>query len=276
MSRQTCEICPHHCAIQEGHTGICRARGNRGGKIRAINYALVSSIALDPIEKKPLARFYPGSFVLSVGSFGCNFKCPFCQNYEISTADLEHAYTREILPEELVERALSLKQKGSIGIAYTYNEPLVGYEYVYDCAVLAKKKGLKNVVVSNGYICREPLLALLPYIDAFNIDLKAYSEEFYHKIGGDLKTVKQSIELAAQSSHVEVTTLVIPGENDGEEEIRSLSRWLASVDPGIPLHLTRFFPLYKMRDKSMTEKSLLQKLQKIAEESLKYVYVGNC
>lgn len=276
MSRVTCTICPHHCEIEPNQTGLCRARGNRGGRIEAINYALITSIALDPIEKKPLKRFCPGSRILSVGSFGCNLRCRFCQNHEISMCDMEHAAVRRIFPDALADMAVDLKQDGNIGIAYTYNEPLVGYEYVYDCCVEAHKRGLKNVVVTNGYICGVPLKKLLPHTDAFNIDLKAFSDAFYRSIGGDLDTVKQTIILASQSCHVEVTTLIIPDENDGEAEMRSLSEWLASVDRRIPLHITRFFPMYKLLNKPMTDVDTLHKLAQIAKESLEHVYVGNC
>ncbi|MHB1315721.1 MAG: AmmeMemoRadiSam system radical SAM enzyme [Christensenellales bacterium] len=276
MSKVMCTICPHHCCLDENETGFCRARSNIGGTVTAVNYGLVTSIALDPIEKKPLYHFYPGSTILSVGSFGCNLRCPFCQNHEISMKGLSQAQTREILPGELVAMAVSLKNQGNIGIAYTYNEPLVGYEYVRDCAALARKSGQKNVLVTNGYICGKPLLKLLPDIDALNIDLKAFSDGFYKKISGDLETVKNTIRLASDRCHVEVTTLIIPGENDGEEEIRKLAQWLGSIRNDIPLHLTRFFPRYQMRDKNMTDAANLYALAKIARESLRFVHTGNC
>ena len=276
MSREICRICPHHCVLDENEIGFCRARSNKGGNITAINYGLITSIALDPIEKKPLYQFYPNSFVLSVGSFGCNLRCPFCQNHEISMTGIEQAETYSISPQELVEMAVSLRPQGNIGLAYTYNEPFIGYEYLRDCAAAAKQKALKNIVVTNGYICKEPLMELLPDIDALNIDLKAFTEEFYHKIKGDLETVKNTIKVAAERSHVEVTTLIIPGENDSENEIRSLSQWLGSIRRNIPLHLTRFFPRYQMQDKSKTEAAVLKKLGDIAHESLTHVYLGNC
>jgi pyruvate formate lyase activating enzyme len=272
MSKIICEICPHHCALAEGQTGLCGARRNTGDSVTAINYGLVTSIALDPIEKKPLYIFYPNSTILSVGSFGCNFRCSFCQNYEISTADLDSACTQHISPEKLVELALSLRDRGNIGIAYTYNEPLVGYEYVRDCAEQAKAAGLKNVVVSNGYICHEPLVKILPLIDAFNIDLKAFNDGFYRKIGGDLETVKHSIETVAEYCQLEITTLVIPGENDSEQEIIDAAKWIASIDPNIPLHLTRFYPRYKMLDKDPTHIDKIQQLAKLARKYLNNVY----
>lgn len=276
MSKEVCRLCPHHCTLDENELGFCRARSNKGGNITAINYGLITSIALDPIEKKPLYRFFPGSHILSVGSFGCNLRCPFCQNYEISMAGIEQAQTRTISPDELVSTALSLSPRGNIGIAYTYNEPLVGYEYVRDCAVAARQKGLKNVLVTNGCFCEEPLKELLPQIDALNIDLKAFTEKFYRKISGDLETVKRMIKLAVRYSHVEVTTLIIPGENDSEDEVRSLSQWLGSVRYDIPLHLTRFFPRFQMADRNPTEVAKVYALAEIARESLQFVYVGNC
>lgn len=271
-----CGICPHRCKLDENQTGFCRARSNRGGAIVSINYALLTSIALDPIEKKPLCRFYPGGKILSVGSFGCNFRCSFCQNHEISMTGEGRMPVRHVVPEELVRIAVELIPKGNIGIAFTYNEPLIGYEYVLECAKLAAEEGLKIVLVTNGYINEEPFLELLPYVHALNIDLKAYNEDFYNRIGGGLEQVKHSIELAAGCSHVEVTTLIIPGENDSEEEIRSLSRWLSDVSSDIPLHLTRFFPRYHMKDKAATGVERIYSLAETAREYLKYVYEGNC
>lgn len=276
MSRVICNICPHFCSLSENQIGLCRARSNINGEIKAINYGMLTSIALDPIEKKPLKGFYPGTQILSVGSFGCNLKCSFCQNHGISMANKEEATARFVTPEELVRVALDLKPHGNIGIAYTYNEPLVGYEYVRDCAELVRQKGLKNVLVTNGCFCEKPMEALIQYIDALNIDLKGFTEEFYHRIGGDLETVKKFIALSSKSCHVEITTLIIPGENDGEDEIRNLSEFIASINPDIPLHLSRFFPCYKMRDKSPTDIALIYRLAETARETLRYVYEGNC
>jgi pyruvate formate lyase activating enzyme len=276
MSRVLCGICPQNCMIEEGHTGFCRARSNREGAVRDDNYGLITSIALDPIEKKPLKRFHPGSRVLSVGSYGCNLRCSFCQNHDISMADGKTADTAYLSPEELVKKAEDQVKHGNIGIAYTYNEPLVGLEYVRDCSKLAAEKGLKNVVVTNGYINEEPLKKLLPNIDAMNIDLKGFTEEFYSKISGHLEPVKKAIAIAAECCHVEVTTLIIPGENDSPEEMRNLSEWLAGVDENIPLHVTRFFPRYMMTDRNATDVGSLYSLAYIAREKLKYVYEGNC
>jgi len=271
-----CEICPHHCLIEEGHLGQCKGRMNKDGRIICENYGKITSIALDPIEKKPLSHFCPGSSILSVGSYGCNMNCSFCQNHDISMVNGTQIETAKITPEKLTEKALSLQEKGNIGIAYTYNEPLIGYEFVKDCAVLAKKKGLKNVVVTNGYICEKPLLELLPFIDAFNIDLKCFTEEFYHRLHGDLATVKRSIVLASAKCHVEVTNLIIPGENDSEEEMEALSSWIAGVNPDIPLHVTRFFPGWHMQDRDATPITTVYHLAEVARKHLNKVHAGNC
>jgi pyruvate formate lyase activating enzyme len=274
--RAECTVCPHHCKIEEGHLGLCKARRNKEGRIICDNYGKLTAVALDPIEKKPLYHFYPDSRILSVGSYGCNLNCPFCQNCDISMVSGDKIGTQEATIEELVQKALELRDHGNIGIAYTYNEPLIGYEFIKDCAAYAKSNGLKNVVVTNGYLCEEPLLELLPLIDAFNIDLKGFTEEFYHKLRGDLATVKHTIELAAGRSHVEVTTLIIPGENDSEEEMKALSSWLAGINPELPLHISRFFPRWKMQDREATPVEMVYRLAEIAREKLKYVYEGNC
>lgn len=276
MSKKTCNVCTHHCNLDDNQIGLCHARSNIKGEITTINYGFLTSIALDPIEKKPLRKFYPGSKILSIGSFGCNLSCSFCQNHEISMCSMKEAKTRYVKPEDLISEALDLKHEGNIGIAYTYNEPLVGFEYVRDCAILARQNDLKNVVVTNGCFCEGTINELLPFIDAFNIDLKGFTEEFYRKIGGDLETVKNFIKLAAKSSHVEITTLIIPDENDSEEEIRNISKFIASINPDIPLHLSRFFPSYKMSDKDATKISKIYSLTEIARESLYCVYSGNC
>lgn len=274
--RIECSICPHHCKIEEGHLGLCKGRTNYNGKIISENYGKVTAMALDPIEKKPLYHYHPGSKILSIGSYGCNLKCPFCQNCDISMVQGNELETSVITVEEMVNKAISYKHLGNIGIAYTYNEPLIGYEYVRDCAILAKEKGLKNVVVTNGYICEEPLMELLPLIDAFNIDLKGFTEEYYHKLRGDLATVMRSIVLASERCHVEVTTLIVPGENDTEEEINALAKWLATINPEVPLHITRFFPRYKMQERNATAVEKVYRLAKIARQYLKYVNEGNC
>lgn len=270
-----CALCFHHCRLAEGETGLCRARGNRGGRIVPLNYGRLTALALDPVEKKPLRRFHPGSLVLSVGSFGCNLHCPFCQNAAIAAAGQE-APTRTWSPEELTAAAVGLRDRGNIGVAYTYNEPLVGYEYVRDCAALVHAAGLYNVLVTNGTIEPGPWRALLPLIDAVNIDLKGFTEGWYRRLGGNLEGVKESIALAAQVCHVEVTTLIVPGENDSPEEMAALSGWLASVSPGIPLHVSRFFPRHRMTDRPPTPVETVRRLAQVARQRLHHVYTGNC
>ncbi|HHT96507.1 MAG TPA: AmmeMemoRadiSam system radical SAM enzyme [Clostridiales bacterium] len=271
-----CEICPHHCKLSEGQIGICKGRINLNGLMVEKNYGKVTAIALDPIEKKPLYHFYPGTNILSVGSYGCNLKCPFCQNHEISMDNGEKFYGQDLSPKQLVDEAVQLKGQNNIGIAYTYNEPLIAYEFVKDCSTLAKEKGLKNVVVTNGYICKDPLVELLPNIDALNIDLKGFTNEFYKNINGDLETVKNTIQIANNHCHIEVTTLIIPGENDSVEEMEKLSSWLASVNPEIPFHISRFFPNWEMNDANATPVKTIYNLVEVAKKNLKYVYKGNC
>jgi len=274
--KQVCGICPRHCALEEGQTGFCRARVNRGGKIECGNYARVTALALDPIEKKPLARFHPGSKILSVGSYGCNLRCPFCQNHEISMADETDAAFRTISPAKLAALAKEYERDGNIGVAFTYNEPLIGYEYVCDCAALAKQRGLCTVLVTNGTICESPWLELLPLIDAANIDLKGFSEECYKAVGGDFETVKRAIALAAERIHVEVTTLVVPGLNDDESMMREQAKWLAGLRGDVTLHISRFFPMYRMRGLAPTPVGDIEKLVRTAKEYLPHVYRGNC
>lgn len=270
-----CKLCFHGCLLEEGQTGLCRARANRGGEIISLNYGRITALALDPVEKKPLRRFRPGSMVLSVGSFGCNLSCPFCQNSEIAAAGAEiQAY--DCPPEVLVQKAVNLRSRGNIGLAYTYNEPLVSYEYVRDCAALVRKAGMCNLLVTNGTVEEEPWRALLPLMDAVNIDLKGFTENWYRTLGGDLETVRRSVAIAAELCHLEVTTLIVPGENDSEREIRRLAAWLASLRPDIPLHVSRFFPRYRMADRPPTPVETVLRLADTAREYLKYVYTGNC
>lgn len=273
--KAVCPICPHFCGLEEGDIGICRARKNEKGTIVSMNYGKITSIGLDPVEKKPLARFMPGTRILSVGSFGCNLACPFCQNHEIACGSAEIA-VRIVSPGELADMAAGLASENNIGVAYTYNEPLVGYEFVRDCAILVHEKGLKNVLVTNGFVNPKPLKDLLPHIDAMNIDLKGFTDEFYKKLGGRLEPVKATIATAADACHLEVTTLIIPGENDSEEEMEALSSWLAGLDPGIPLHISRFFPRHLYADKNPTPVETVYRLAEVAKNHLKYVYTGNC
>ena len=271
-----CELCFHHCVLDVGQIGLCRARACQDGKIVSLNYGKLTSLALDPIEKKPLNMFYPGSLILSVGSYGCNLRCPFCQNYEISMAGEAEIQTVEVSPAQLAGQAAELRAQGNIGAAYTYNEPLVSYEYVRDCAELVREQGMVNVLVTNGTIEEGPWRTLLPLIDAVNIDLKGFTPAWYRRLGGDLETVKRSIALAAEQCHVEVTTLLVPGENDSAEEIRELAQWLASISPEIPLHLSRFFPRYRMIDHPPTPVEQVYGLAETAQGYLPYVYTGNC
>lgn len=272
---QTCTLCFHHCQLDEGQTGFCRARAGRGDKIVPLNYGRLTSLALDPIEKKPLRRFHPGSQILSVGSFGCNLRCPFCQNASIAQVGSE-APTRNVTPEELANLARELVPRGNIGVAYTYNEPLVGYEYVRDCAEHIHQAGLLNVLVSNGTIEEKPWRELLPLIDAANIDLKGFNDSWYRSLSGDLATVKRNIAIAAEHCHVEVTTLIIPGSNDSPAEMQAEAKWLAAISPDIPLHISRFFPRYHMTNHSPTPVNTIYHLADIACEHLQYVYTGNC
>jgi len=270
-----CLLCPHLCYIPEGGTGLCQVRHNSEGVLYAQSYGQITSMALDPIEKKPLIRFFPGTRILSVGSYGCNFRCSFCQNHSISFGNPDTLETHLISPIKLVEKAIDLMPEGNMGLAFTYNEPLIGYEYVFDCAKLAKDHNLKTVLVTNGYISEKPLFALLPYIDAMNIDLKSFSPLFYRKIGGQLSSVKNTIEISAKLCHVEITTLIIPGENDSLEEMTELSRWISTISPDIPLHISRFFPRYKLMTKEPTPTDTILNLCECARSHLNYVYEGN-
>lgn len=272
---QTCTLCFHHCQLDEGQTGFCRARASRGDKIVPLNYGRLTSLALDPIEKKPLRRFHPGSQILSVGSFGCNLRCPFCQNASIAQVGSE-APTHKMTPEELASLARELVPRGNIGVAYTYNEPLVGYEYVRDCAERIRQAGLLNVLVSNGTIEEKPWRELLPLIDAANIDLKGFNDSWYRSLSGDLATVKRNITIAAEHCHVEVTTLIIPGSNDSPAEMQAEAKWLAAINPDISLHISRFFPRHHMTNRPPTPVDTIYHLADIAREHLQYVYTGNC
>jgi pyruvate formate lyase activating enzyme len=266
-----CHLCPHNCLLDKGKIGICKARQNIDGKLYSLVYGEVTSIALDPIEKKPLYHFYPGTYILSLGTFGCNFSCDNCQNWQISQ---QRAPTRYFSPEEIV--SIAKGERRNIGIAYTYNEPLIWYEFVKDCAILAKEEGLKNVLVTNGYINEEPLLELLPYIDAMNVDVKAMNEDFYRKIPkGKLAPVIRTVELALKNGiHIEVTNLVIPTLNDKDEDFKALIDWLYSLDKSIPLHFTRYFPAFRMT-LPPTPISTLIHARELAMKKLDYVYTGN-
>ena len=283
-----CEVCFRHCELQEGQTGPCGARTASGGCVRPVFYGRVSSMALDPIEKKPLARFHPGSMILSAGGLGCNLRCPFCQNHEIAQADGENRFpvrTEEMPPDTLAELAAHYRQAGNIGLAFTYNEPLVCWEYVRDTARLVHERGMLNVLVTNGCAETGILEQLAPYIDAMNIDLKGFTDRYYREVlGGDRQMVMTFIREAVKRCHVELTTLVVPGENDSEEEMLRLSEWVAGLQDvsggrqgrEIPLHISRFFPRYRMAEKRPTDVRKVYSLVKAAEKNLLYVYPGNC
>ena len=271
-----CVLCPHRCKIPGGSAGFCGVRRNIGGTLYAESYGKNSVIALDPIEKKPLYMFHPGKHVLSIGGYGCNLRCPFCQNSDISMEYEKTWQAAEILaPEDIAALAVGTLPRGNIGAAYTYNEPLIGYEFVRDCAGLVREAGLCNVLVTNGYVNPEPLEALLPLIGAMNIDLKGFTEGFYKRLGGNLEAVKETIALARQHCHVEIAALIIPGENDSEDEIMGLARWVASLDPEIPLHLTRFFPRYQYAGRAATPRETVWRLRDAAGRYLKNVFAGN-
>lgn len=281
MSRSaTCDVCWRHCVITEGATGFCRARTCQDGHVVAGNYGRLTSVAIDPVEKKPLAEWHPGARVLSVGSYGCNMRCPFCQNYEISQGDSAGVPWREILPQELVDLALVCAERDPavIGIAHTYNEPLVGWEYVQDCSVLARKASLANVLVSNGCACANVIDALAPLLDAANIDLKCFSADGYRNLGGSFEDVRHTIEVlgTSETCHLEVTTLVVPGVSDSEAAMREEAAWLASVSENIVLHITRFFPQWHMADAQPTPVPTVMRLADVAREYLPHVHVGNC
>lgn len=268
-----CYLCPHGCILSPEGIGACRARKNIDGQLHSLNYARVASISLDPIEKKPLVHFHPGKLILSVGTFGCNFKCGYCQNWSIAH---RYARTTTLAPSDLAEMALEYVEKGSIGVAYTYNEPSIWYEYVLEAARLVRERGLVNVLVTNGFINSEPLDQLLPFIDAVNIDVKAFTERFYDRYcKGTLEAVMKTVEKAAGNCHVEITTLVIPGLNDSPEEIGRLAKWLSSISTDIVLHLSRFFPNYQMNNIPPTPAATLEAARKSALAYLKYVHLGN-
>jgi len=268
-NRVRCKLCPIECVIAEGKRGRCLGRENIEGRLYATNYGEVVSIADDPIEKKPLYHFHPGAHILSIAPNGCNLLCPFCQNWEISQKDFP---TKYVSPEEMVKFA---KKSGSLGIAYTYTEPLIWFEYLMDICPLVKKEGMVNVLITNGMINKEPLRELLPYIDAMNIDLKSIKEEFYRRVvKGDLNTVKQAIIESKKSCHVEVTNLIIPSLNDSKEEIEELIEFVAGVGRDIPLHFSRYFPNYKFNLPPTPSDTLIDAYKR-GKEKLHYVYIGN-
>ena len=274
--RVECTLCPHHCRIAEGKTGVCRSRRNQGGVLVSEVYGKPCALAIDPIEKKPLYHFHPGTTCLSLACTGCNFRCLNCQNHDISQAAPSDVHHYELSPEDVV--ALCQKHRCPC-IAYTYTEPLTYLEYIMDCARLAREAGLWNILVTAGYVCQEPLADLLPYLDAANVDLKSFSDDIYNKVsGGHLQPVLDTILAMKQAGvWVEITNLVVPGINDAMQMIRRMCRWLN--EKGLaeaPLHFSRFFPRYKMLDMLPTPVATLKAAKRVAEEEgIRYVYLGN-
>jgi len=266
-----CHLCPHQCRIADGRTGLCGVRENRDGTLYSTIYGQVTSIAMDPIEKKPLYHFHPGTNILSLGTRGCNFACQFCQNWTISQATPD---TRPLAPEAAVQAA---QQESSIGIAYTYNEPSIWFEFLLATARLARDAGLANVLVTNGFINPEPFAELLPYVDGINMDLKSIRPEFYTRLcRGTLDPVLASARTAARNTHLEVTNLIIPGHNDSDEEFEELAAWIeAELGPQTPAHLSAYFPRYKLQAPP-TPVETLERALAIFSRRLHHVYLGNC
>lgn len=271
-----CLLCPHHCRIKEGRRGLCRSRECHNGKLYAVSYGRPCAIAIDPVEKKPLNGFMPGTHCLSLSCTGCNLSCRWCQNSDISQVAPEETDCTILSPEEVVDTCL---RHGLPSIAYTYTEPLTWWEYMYDIAVLAHKRGLKNILVSAGYVEKEPLRELLSYIDAANIDIKAMDDGFYRKYcGATLAPVLENILAIKEAGvHVEITNLLVPGLNDSEEQVGWICRWMVENDlQDVPLHLSRFFPRYRMKDLSPTPKGTLLRAKETALAlGIKTVYLGN-
>ena len=269
-----CLLCPHYCKIAKGKTGTCGVRKNAGEKIDLLTYGVISGYSLDPVEKKPLYHFFPGYNILSIGSYGCNMRCDFCQNYHISQ-NIPESVMADSTPAEIANNALSARR--NIGIAFTYNEPVIWFEFVKDVAIMIKNKGLHTAMVTNGYINPDPLNELLKVTDAFNVDLKAFNNDFYKRLtGASLEPVKNSLkQIVKAGKHLEITTLLITGQNDNDSEMENQVRWIASeLGNEIPFHLSRYFPMFK-RDDPTTPHNTLLKHYEIASKYLKYVYLGN-
>lgn len=276
--RAVCLLCPHHCALEEGQMGLCRARKTQDGKVLPMAYGEISVLALDPIEKKPLRHFFPGTKILSVGMFGCNMRCRVCQNYAISMQQAgEEGQGKYYAPREIADLAVKLRNEplGNLGMAFTYNEPLIAYEFLMETAPLLRERDLKLVLVTNGMIAEKPLRKLLPYVDAMNIDLKAWDEMAYRFFVGKIDDIRETIKLAVAQTHVEITTLLIPDFNDHEEEMDAEARWLASLSRDIPLHVTRYFPNYPTEGNQPTSIEKVKRFANIARRHLRYVYEGN-
>ncbi|BDU50934.1 AmmeMemoRadiSam system radical SAM enzyme [Haliovirga abyssi] len=274
-NRVQCELCPHNCIIENGKRGLCRVRKNYNGILIAETYGLISAIHLDPIEKKPLYRFYPDTKIISIGTVGCNMRCEFCQNHEISQVGVDEIGLKKVSVNEIIEMVKN--EKNSIGLAYTYNEPTIYFEFMLDLAKEVKKLGLKNVMVSNGFINKKPLSDLLEYIDAFNIDLKAFDNNFYSKITkSNIEPIKESLKLIKKSGkHLEITNLLIPTLNDNLGEFENMCKWISEeLGRDTVLHITRYFSNYKMIIEP-TGIELMRKCYDIAIKYLDFVYLGN-
>jgi pyruvate formate lyase activating enzyme len=273
--RVRCQLCPHSCLIASTRRGICGVRENRDAVLYSMNYGKVSSANVDPIEKKPLFHFYPGEEVFSIGSIGCTFRCRHCQNYSISMASLEEMRLRELAPEAVSETALA---QGCRGVAFTYNEPTIWHEFAYDAMTIAKDKDLFTVYVTNGFIQEDPLRELAGVLDAMNIDVKGFTDRFYKQVcKALLEPVLGAVTLAYELGiHVELTYLVIPGENDDRDEISNFSDWVVALDPRIPVHFTRFHPDYQMADKPATPIATMEMARAVGKEAgLHFAYLGN-
>jgi len=269
-----CRLCPHFCKIAPGKTGICGARKNTGDLIELITYGVISGISSDPVEKKPLYHFFPGYNILSIGSYGCNMRCDFCQNWHIS-----QGFSGKIMPDTDADKLASevVSSYRNVGLAFTYNEPVIWFEFVLDVAVKIKEKGMFTVMVSNGFINPDPMNELLQVIDAFNIDLKSFNDSFYKKLtGAEIEPVKESlIRIARAGRHLEITTLIIPGKNDSAAEMENECKWIADeLGEYTPLHLSRYYPVYKRNDPPTSQDKLVQ-LYDVAKKFLSNVYLGN-
>ncbi len=269
-----CKLCPRLCVIKKDDLGDCGVRKNINGKLMNLVYGRAAATNIDPIEKKPFYHFLPGSFSFSVGTLGCNMHCKNCQNWQISQTKPGEHPDYELLPEKIVEEAINNNCKS---ISYTYNEPTIFYEYMLDTAKLAKKKGLKNNIVTNGFINEEPLKKLLPYIDAANVDFKSMDNEFYKNITDAwLEPILNSIKIMQKKIWIEITNLIIPTLSDDLKKIREMCEWIKNIDKNIPLHFSAFYPMYKLENIPPTSEELLLKAYDIAKEvGLNYVYIGN-
>jgi len=268
-----CELCPHNCVIKPGERGKCRVRENQEGKLIALTYGKLATAAIDPIEKKPLYHFHPGEKAFSIATEGCNLACPFCQNHTLSQKPEEGfpVFGEIVTPRDIVDKA---EETGCKIIAYTYSEPTIAYEFWLDTMKEAKKRGLLNVWVTNGFINPKPLTLLLPYLDAANIDLKGFSEEAYSMMGGKLKPVLETIKLIHDKVHIEITTLIIPEFN--EQDVQDIGKFIANLNPKIPWHISRFFPHYKLKRKDPTPLEIMRKVEKTAHATgVKHIYLGN-